>query len=288
MAMLWNEGVRMNRCFTIGVIALGLMCGARNAHAASVVASLSGSPVTIQQGSSASITVNFTVSGSTNPNRNPAVAYCDTFTMNPDGTLTCSQPGLLSLNPGQNYTVRGTSTTFTRQITIVVPTTAPCGATYGGSVSLTSTAGTGLDFSGGILQVSLGFAVNVTCPAIVVAEGCGHGFWKTHPESWPAGYGDKALGDLFVLGGDFSTLSGDSLMTALNYGGGRTLLDKGKILLRNAAAAVLNDVTFGSSYTYFGQVYPLVDAALASETMETILGLETEFDLANNAYCPLP
>jgi len=51
---------------------------------------------------------------------------------------------------------------------------------------------------------------------------------------------------------------------------------------------VLNDVTFGSSYTYFGQVYPLVDGALASETMETILGLEAEFDLANNAYCPLP
>jgi hypothetical protein len=257
------------------------------AHAGSVTVAVSGSPITIQQGNQGTLTVTFTVSGSTNPKATPAISYCGTITLKADGTFDCTGT-LLALNAGQNYTVRGNATTFTREITIVVPSNVPCGVTYNGSLGFASSAGTGLDFGNNVLQIAIPFAVNVTCPPALTAEGCGHGYWKTHPAAWPASYADSTLADVFSLPGDFESLSGDSLSAALSYDGGKTVLDKGKLLLMQAVASVLNANVLGSAFAYTdAQVKSMVTTALGSNDADTILQTKDLFEQANLAFCPL-
>jgi hypothetical protein len=120
-------------------------------------------------------------------------------------------------------------------------------------------------------------------------EGCTPGYWKSHLDSWgPTGYTPgQSLGSVFSVVG-LGSLSSDSLLTALDYGGGSSLVDAKRILLRAAVAALLNaahpDVDYAMSEA---EIIADVNAQLTSGTRSSILALKDELDAANNAGCPI-
>lgn len=122
---------------------------------------------------------------------------------------------------------------------------------------------------------------------VCAAQGCSHGFWKNHTSDWPATYDPTD-----TLGGYFNGLAAhglatDTLATALDYGGGPALVDKIRILLRNAVASLLNAA---SSFGYplsVQEVKDQVNAAIASGDPAAILALEQQLDIYNNLGCPL-
>ena len=74
----------------------------------------------------------------------------------------------------------------------------------------------------------------------------------------------------------------DTLLTALGYTGGNAT----KILLRAAAAAYLNSITFGGPPTGYpfttAEVISMTNAALAAGDRSTLLTLAGQFDAGNN------
>ena len=98
--------------------------------------------------------------------------------------------------------------------------------------------------------------------------------------------------NVFNLNG-FTNLDGnstpnDTLLDALNYQGGNTLAGAAQILLRAAAASVLNaanpNITFPRTVA---QIQSAVNAALASNDRDTMLNLGSDLDKENNRRCPL-
>ena len=122
---------------------------------------------------------------------------------------------------------------------------------------------------------------------VCAAQGCSHGFWKNHTSLWPATYDPTdTLGEYFS-GLAAHGLANDTLATALEYGGGPALVDKIRILLRNAVASLLNAA---SSFGYPLSVQDVknqVNAAIASGDPAAILALEAQLDIYNNLGCPL-
>jgi len=124
-------------------------------------------------------------------------------------------------------------------------------------------------------------------------DGCTQGFWKNHPEAWPAHIqpGDD-LADYFVAAPP--ELLGDTLMDALNYRGGKGYLGAARILLRTAVTAMLNiehsDVEYIGYHRGFPFLVDLQDAvndALNSGDRECMLVLSEDLDYYNNWGCPL-
>jgi hypothetical protein len=134
----------------------------------------------------------------------------------------------------------------------------------------------------GITLLLILAALSITSqPAKACVEGCTPGFWKNHPEAWPTFIcvddedDDDFWGDLwhFTQGGPNSCPPADripispytpitaifnlacldadldndgdvdTLMDALNYGGGEGIEGKAQILLRIAVAELLNGMT---------------------------------------------
>ncbi|RMH82995.1 hypothetical protein EA796_17615 [Pseudomonas sp. AOB-7] len=124
-------------------------------------------------------------------------------------------------------------------------------------------------------------------------EGCTPGFWKNSLGSWaPTGYSpNQTVGSVFSLPAGVlnNQLSGNSLLQALNYGGGENLVGSAQILLRAAVASILNaahpDVDFTRTAA---SVIADVNAALATKDRTTILALATALDIDNNLGCDLP
>jgi len=137
-------------------------------------------------------------------------------------------------------------------------------------------------------------------------EGCTPGFWKNSPGSWP----DTAYATTDLVEDIFQYNNGvahtipesyfkgnpklklshtDTLMDALDYGGGDDN-EKGaaKILLRAATAAILNATHSGVNYTRSADsiIMEVVDA-LETKDRDIILTLATELDWDNNLGCPL-
>jgi hypothetical protein len=120
-------------------------------------------------------------------------------------------------------------------------------------------------------------------------EGCTPGYWKNHLGSWgPTGYSPSQRLDTVFSAGGLGSLGSDTLLQALNYGGGSSLTAAKQILLRAAVASLLNaahpDVDFGASPA---TVIAAVNAALSSADRTTILNLASDLDARNNAGCPL-
>ncbi|WIO73175.1 Ig-like domain-containing protein [Porticoccaceae bacterium LTM1] len=125
--------------------------------------------------------------------------------------------------------------------------------------------------------------------------GCTPGFWKNSLGSWadtdPLVQPTDPITAWFTLpnGVINNNLGGDTLLDALNYGGGDNLLGAAEILLRAAVASLLNathvDVDFPWSYM---QVINEVNAALATKDRATILALASDLDADNNLGCELP
>lgn len=124
----------------------------------------------------------------------------------------------------------------------------------------------------------------------VCTQGCTPGYWKNHTSSWaPTGYStSQDLHTVFAEAHHFPGLEHDSLYHALGYGGGSGLEGAAEILLRAAVAAVLNaahpDVSYPLSES---QVISDTNAALSSNSRDTMLALAAVLDANNNLGCPL-
>jgi hypothetical protein len=120
-------------------------------------------------------------------------------------------------------------------------------------------------------------------------EGCTPGYWKNHLDSWAAaGFSpSQALSTVFSAAG-LGTLAGNSLLEALNYDGGSSIVEKKRILLRAAVASVLNSAHPGVSFDMTtSDIVSAVNAALATNNKDTILALADRLDRLNNSGCGL-
>lgn len=122
-------------------------------------------------------------------------------------------------------------------------------------------------------------------------EGCTPGFWKNSTGSWVGYSPNQTVSSVFSLPNGVlnNQLGGNTLLQALNYGGGDNLVGSAQILLRAAVASILNaahpDVDFTRSAA---SVIADVNAALATKDRDTILALATALDIDNNLGCDLP
>ena len=129
---------------------------------------------------------------------------------------------------------------------------------------------------------------NLADPFIPGDEGCTPGYWKQeqHFDSWEGHAPGDLVGSVFT--GADASLADDTLLEALNYGGGSGLLGAQRILLRAGVAALLNASSTGVDYTLDeAGVIAAVDAALASGDRATILAAAADLDADNNLGCPL-
>ena len=121
---------------------------------------------------------------------------------------------------------------------------------------------------------------------------CTPGFWKNHTSEW-VGYSTNTL-LTSVFTGVPSELSGDTLLDALQYGGGNTLVEKQQILLRAAVALLLNvsNPALGWSFVPLTaqNVIDLTNLVLAWTYLPAVVAQAASFDFMNNNQlgCPLP
>lgn len=119
------------------------------------------------------------------------------------------------------------------------------------------------------------------------AQGCTPGFWKNHPDVWPAPYVPSQKVSSVFTGADPS-LANATLLQALGFQGGPGVVGAQSILLRAAVAALLNSADSNISYPLTtAQVIAQVNAALASGNRGTILALASTLDADNNLGCPI-
>jgi hypothetical protein len=118
-------------------------------------------------------------------------------------------------------------------------------------------------------------------------EGCSNGFWTNHDEAWVGFTIDQAVEDIFDVADDYG-LDSDSLMDALDYGGGPDAAGAAKILLKQGVAAVLNaehtDIDYPRSAA---DVIADVNAALLSGERDTMVTLADLLEIDNKLGCPL-
>lgn len=140
-------------------------------------------------------------------------------------------------------------------------------------------------------------AVSLTLAGPVAAvnigqEGCTPGYWKNHTDNWEEYSPGQTLDELFDFPASLSGMADDTLLQALNYGGGPGIQGAARNLLRHAVAAFLNAAHEGLGYPYRrftdpGNLEAWVNGALASEHRGTMLDLKDTLDTANKLGCPL-
>ena len=121
-------------------------------------------------------------------------------------------------------------------------------------------------------------------------EGCTPGYWKNHTDSWlPTGFSTgQSVVSVFSAASAFPTLASNSLLTALDDGGGPGAIGGAQILLRAAVAALLNASHPDVAYTQdAASVISAVNAVLASGDRDTMIALAASLDSDNNLGCPL-
>lgn len=122
-------------------------------------------------------------------------------------------------------------------------------------------------------------------------QGCSHGYWKNHTDSWPpTGYSTgQSVQSVFSAASSYpSYIRNATLLDALSFGGGPDVDGAAQILLIQAVGAVLNAAHPGVAYPLTaGQVVADVNNALASGNRDTMLVLAAALDADNNLGCPL-
>jgi hypothetical protein len=166
------------------------------------------------------------------------------------------------------------------------PITVPAGAT-----SLTVQAlSQGGDLPASLTWINATLSIDVPPPPPPPGdEGCTPGFWKNHPEAWPAtGFTtSQLLSSVFAPAG-LNGLGSKTLLQALDFGGGNTLTEKKQNLLRIGVAAVLSAAHPGVNFPMTtAEVIAAINAALASNNKDTIEALKNDLDELLNAGCPL-
>lgn len=117
-------------------------------------------------------------------------------------------------------------------------------------------------------------------------EGCTPGYWKNHTQSWEEYAPGQRVSSVFT-----SYAGTETLLQALQGGGGSGLDGARKILLRAAVAAVLNAAHDSLEYPWQrwsnglrgAPLIASVNNALASNNRDTMLALATRLDNDNNA-----
>ena len=134
-------------------------------------------------------------------------------------------------------------------------------------------------------------------PASACIAGCTPGYWKQeqHFGNWYEYTPDYLVVDLFAEAAPY-VAPGDTLLDALQYGGGRGIEGATRILLRAATAMVLNS-TYDAAHDNEWHIWPweysadriaeFVNEALATGDRDTILWWAEWFDVLNNLGCPL-
>jgi hypothetical protein len=115
--------------------------------------------------------------------------------------------------------------------------------------------------------------------------GCTPGFWKNHLAAWLVSP-NTTLETVFNVP-DSLGMDNDTLLEALNFGGGPGVDGAAQILFRAAAAAYLNSLNPSIHYPLTtAQVISQVNSALASGDRATMLSLASSLDQKNNLGCP--
>lgn len=145
-----------------------------------------------------------------------------------------------------------------------------------------------------VTEEDSGDSAESTATSIIIVEceelgGCTPGFWKNHTDVWQDFGPDDTLSSAgFVFPASLADFGDDTLLQALNYGGGPRVEGAARILLRAAVASLLNadhdDVNFAMTEA---EVIAAVNAALATEDRSTILQLASELDDLNNTGCQI-
>lgn len=139
--------------------------------------------------------------------------------------------------------------------------------------------------------ISASASVDIQCAPRPFA-GCTPGFWKQakHYQYWanysPAQLVGSVFGNSNLYDRKDTKLSGYSLAAGLSFQGGSTLSGAAEILLRASVAALLNAQSPSVNYPNTpSEVINSVNAALASQNRDAMLGLATRLDEYNNARC---
>jgi hypothetical protein len=141
----------------------------------------------------------------------------------------------------------------------------------------------------GILRFPLPRVVQPPAPTEDIGEeGCTPGYWKNHTRSWSGYSPTQTVVSVFSGASAFPSLASQTLLQALQGGGGPGTLGAAKVLLRAATAAVLNAAHTGVDYTQASaDIISDVNAALASNDRDAMLALASDLDADNNLGCPL-
>jgi uncharacterized repeat protein (TIGR01451 family) len=119
-------------------------------------------------------------------------------------------------------------------------------------------------------------------------HGCTPGFWKNHATTppWTTYSPSQTVGSVFTIPAGIpgaSTLSAETLLVALDGGGGSGLGGKAENLIRAAIAALLNAAAGNPTYPITtSQIISQTNAALASLNQGTISNKANQFDNWNN------
>jgi hypothetical protein len=119
-------------------------------------------------------------------------------------------------------------------------------------------------------------------------EGCTPGYWKNHTDSWQGYAPGQTVGSAFGAASAYPSIASQTLLQALQGGGGGGTLGAAKILVRAGTAALLNSAHTGvDGASTTAEVIAAVNGALASGDRDTMLGVASGLDADNNLGCPL-
>lgn len=165
-----------------------------------------------------------------------------------------------------------------------------------GEVVSTGTAGTtrtpGVTRTVGTTQTPPVTRTVVVTPTVPSGgEGCTPGYWKApqHHDSWvPTGFTTgQSLESVFNVP-DAYGVDNVSLLAAMSFNGGPTTTDAAKLLLHHAVAGLLNSAHPSVDYDIStADLIADVNAALATNSRNVMLGLKSLIDAENNSGCPL-
>ncbi|WP_109474231.1 hypothetical protein [Ornithinimicrobium cavernae] len=125
-------------------------------------------------------------------------------------------------------------------------------------------------------------------------EGCTPGYWKNHTDNWEETSPSMTVGNLYSAAP--ASVSGSTLASALNGGGGPGVDGAASILARASVASWLNAAHEGLGFPWRRYEAGLdgrtalvaaVNAAFASSDRATMLALADTLDADNNLGCPL-
>ncbi len=121
-------------------------------------------------------------------------------------------------------------------------------------------------------------------------QGCSHGYWKNHPDSWPAtGYStSQTVSSVFSQASLYPSIGSVTLLGSLSFQGGSDVTGAASNLIKQATGSVLNSAHAGIDFPWqTAQLISEVNAALASQNGNTLLNLAVALEHDNTLGCPL-